>query len=410
MILLIALAAALSLLALCCAFETAFFSAARAKFITARKGTPEALVLAVLRKPDRFITTTLVGINAAHAVFACLVAYLLSKTSHPALYATLVAAPITILFGELLPKSYARARRHAFLTRRIRLYLALEKILLPVSDPFARFAHWVAERFFPSRTFLAGRREERKALESLLHAAEDGGDLDEVETERAFALLDLRRGALKEVTIPRIEAVAFPIEASREEILAAAARTGVSRFPLHGGTLDEILGVVHYLDCLRSPDKTPRDLAQPPFYLPELAGQGAALAAMLRAGAHFAVVVDEWGGTAGIATLEDLIGQVVGAITDEAERDPVLVRSVDHGVHQIDGRADLDDLSRLAGVSLADEDAETVGGYLTHRFDGIPSPGAVLDLGDFRLTVLASDPRRVLLCRLASRPGYNEPR
>ncbi len=404
----LALLAALSLLALSCAFETAFFSAARAKFVTAPKESPAARVLAVLRKPDDFITTTLVAINLAHASFACLVAFLLNDTRHPALYATLVAAPITILFGELLPKSYARARRHSLLLRWIPLYLALARLLRPVAFPISRFAHVVAERFFPTKGFLEGRREERKSLESLLHAAQEGGDLDGLEAERAFALLDLRGGILREMMVSRVDVTMFPSHVTREEILAAAARTGISRYPLHAGTPDEIVGVVHYLDCLRDPARAPRDLARAPLFLPELAGQSAALAAIRRTGSHMAIVVDGWVGTAGIVTLELLVERVVGAISDEAEWDPVLVRPEGNGIYLLDGGADLEEVERLTGRELDEGGVETVGGFLTRRLDGIPPPGASVEVGGHTLTILQSDARRVALVRLAPRRGYSE--
>jgi len=218
--------------------------------------------------------------------------------------------------------------------------------------------------------------------------------------------LDLRRRIVREVMRPRREIVPLDTEASISACLEVAEKTRYSRFPIaDGGDLDKTIGVVHIKDlyAMRLKARSGADLlpsARKLIYVPETARLEKLLQLFLERKLHFALVVDEYGGTLGMVTLENILEELVGQIQDEFDQEkPLLVRTTDN-TWEIDGALPLHDLEELVGESLQQEGITTVSGWVTHRLGGFPKTGDVLGLGSAKMRVEAMDGMRVARLRL----------
>jgi CBS domain containing-hemolysin-like protein len=218
--------------------------------------------------------------------------------------------------------------------------------------------------------------------------------------------LDLRRRVVREVMRPRQEIAALSTEASMTECLDVAEKTRFSRFPLcEGGDVDRTLGVVHFKDlyAMRLKAKSGaelRQIARKIVYVPETARLEKLLQIFQDRRLHLAIVVDEYGGTVGLVTLENILEELVGQIQDEFDQEkPMAVRIGEHG-WDVAGALPVHDLEQLLGVSLAEAEATTASGWVTRRSGGFPKTGDVLTVGDFEIRVEEMDDTRVARLRL----------
>ncbi len=220
---------------------------------------------------------------------------------------------------------------------------------------------------------------------------------------RAIVLnaLDLKRRVVREVMRPRQEIVALNTTATMSECLEIAEKTRFSRFPLSDGEdLDRTVGVIHFKDlyAMRTKAKSGADLRQVArkiVYVPENAKLEKLLQIFLERKLHLAIVVDEYGGTVGLVTFENILEEVVGQIQDEFDHEKPMVVKAGDNLWEILGTLPVHDLEELIGVPLADEDATTASGWITHKLGGFPKTGDVLRVGDCELRVEEMDDTRV---------------
>lgn len=213
--------------------------------------------------------------------------------------------------------------------------------------------------------------------------------------------LDLRRRIVREVMRPRQQIVALDTEMGVAECLDVVEKTRYSRFPLcEGGDLDKTLGVVHFKDLFAMRLKARRgadlvSVARKLIYVPESAQLERLLQLFLERKLHMAIVVDEYGGTVGMVTLENILEELVGQIQDEFDQEKPLLQKVGENTWEIDGALPLHELSELVKEPLQEEDITTTSGFVTQRLGGFPKVGDVLQIGEHRLRVDATDGLRV---------------
>jgi CBS domain containing-hemolysin-like protein len=217
------------------------------------------------------------------------------------------------------------------------------------------------------------------------------------------AVMELGESRIHEVMVPRTDIVAVPVTATFGDVVDAIIRDGHSRMPVFERSIDNIVGLLYAKDLLRylkGTEEPPeiRTLLRPPLFVPESLSVDDLLHELQRRRVHIAIVLDEYGGTAGLVTIEDLLEEIVGEIQDEYDvEEPMVVRLSDDEA-RVDGRADVDELVELFDVTLDEEDAEeydTVGGLVYHHVGGIPHVGDRVELKGVTLTVESTDGRRV---------------
>jgi putative hemolysin len=308
----------------------------------------------------------------------------------------------TIIFGELVPKQIglAHAERVAMSTSRFIDFLGF------LFGPLVGFLTWTTRRI--SRLFGADvAADERISAEELRLIIEQGGEqgiLEAEEEQMIHAVIELGDQRVHEVMVPRIAMVSLPMDTTLEQAIDTVIDEGHSRIPVYDTTIDEIVGILYAKDLLPflkgSVQERPslRSILRTPVFVPESMSVDDLLHEFQRRKVHLAVVLDEYGGTAGLVTIEDLLEEIVGEIQDEYdEEEPLIVRLSDDEA-RVDGRTDVDDLGELFDVelSLEDEDEyDTVGGLVYHRIGGVPKPGDQVTAGGLTLTVETTDGRRV---------------
>ena len=315
---------------------------------------------------------------------------------------TLLLSLFTIVFGELVPKSLALAHTEQFALRLSWLVEVLLRILGPLVWGLTAVTTNVA------RMLGAGNQAQgvmtTEELSILVERGGEQGILEAEEEQMIQAVIELGDQRVHEVMVPRIAMVTLGASATTEEALDHFIEEGHSRIPVYEETIDEIVGILYAKDLLpylkNSAGQPPalRTLLRTPVFVPESMSVDDLLHEFQRRKVHIAIVLDEYGGTAGLVTIEDLLEEIVGEIQDEYdEEEPLIVKLSDDEV-RIDGRADVDDLAELFDITLGLEDADeydTVGGLIYHRIGGVPKPGDQVAVDGLTLTVESLDGRRV---------------
>jgi CBS domain containing-hemolysin-like protein len=231
------------------------------------------------------------------------------------------------------------------------------------------------------------------------------------------SIIELGERRLHEVMIPRIAIVALPASAGLEETIDKVVDEGHSRVPVFEESIDEVIGILYAKDLLpflktsSKPRPAIRTLLRPPVFVPESMTVDDLLHEFQRRKVHIAIVLDEYGGTAGLVTIEDLLEEIVGEIQDEFDTEEPMVVKLSDDEARVDGRANIDDLTDLfdTNLELEDEDEyDTVGGLIYHRIGGVPSPGDQVSVDGLTLTVESTDGRRVGKVLVVRRPADEE--
>ncbi len=405
----------------------AIFVAAEIALVTIRRSRVEQLieegsgaarrVERLLQRPGRFLAVTQLWItfigflSSAFAAVTLTVALedLLSRLPEVASYAaplslvlvTLVLSLVTIVFGELVPKALALANAERFALAVSGPFEFLERVL----SPLVRLLEFVTNAV--TRPLGAEQHDRSQiSMEELKILVERGGEqgvLEAEEEQMISAVIELGEGRVHEVMVPRIDVTAIPVETAFGEALDTILREGHSRIPVYEESIDNVIGILYAKDLLpylKDNAEPPelRRLLRAPLFVPESMSVDDLLHELQRRKVHIAVVLDEYGGTAGIVTIEDLLEEIVGEIQDEYDVEEPMVERVSETEVRFDGRANIDDFVDAFGVDLADEDREeydTVGGFVYHRVGGVPKVGDTLDIDGLTLTVESTDGRRV---------------
>jgi putative hemolysin len=315
------------------------------------------------------------------------------------LVVTSLVSLFTIVFGELVPKAIALA--HA---ERLALIFAVPIDLIGrLLNPLV----WLLTNLTSAITRVLGISEtqDRVTAEELMILIERGSEQGTIEAEEQQmigAVLELGSQRVHEVMVPRIDISALPVTATLDEMIATIVNDGHSRIPIYDESIDNVVGILYAKDLLpllkggREPNL--RKIVRAPVFVPESITIDDLLHQLQRQKVHIAIVLDEYGGTAGLVTIEDLIEEIVGEIQDEYDVEEPMIEPLDDDRARVDGRASVDDLTTHFGLELDAADKEqydTVGGLVYHEIGGVPNVGDTVEVNGLTLTVESTDGRRV---------------
>ncbi len=250
-------------------------------------------------------------------------------------------------------------------------------------------------------------------LRFLLQESEEEGILPQEEGTILKAALDFWQIKVRQVMVPRTEIIAAPADTPLREVLRLAAEHGLTKIPLYQGDLDKIVGIVHIKSLLRLLVTGDERLARPahevadePLFVPESLPIGELLKEFREKRQHIAIVIDEYGGVAGLVTLEDILEELVGEVGDPYDNEPPDIVPVGEGVWNVDGQALIDDVNEALGLHLSSPYYDTVAGYVLDRLGHIPEEGEWVDVtrDGVRLTVTKMDKRRIAQLRIERLP------
>ncbi len=297
---------------------------------------------------------------------------------------------ITYVAIGVLPRTLGRQHAYA-----VGLALAgPTRSLATLLSPVASLLIWIGNAITPGRGFREGPFSSDIELRELVDIAGSRGVVEETEREMLQSVFDLGDTIVREVMVPRTEVVWIEEDKTLRQALHLATRSGFSRIPVVGEDVDDVLGIAYIKDMiaralsLEPSDRGPMlgEVMRAPVFVPESKNVDALLREMQRDRTHFAIVVDEYGGTAGIVTIEDLLEEIVGEITDEYDADtPAPIESLPDGSYRVSARLPVEDLGELFDVELPDDDVDTVGGLLAQLLGRVPLPGSQASVNTLHL-------------------------
>ncbi|MEX0600134.1 MAG: hemolysin family protein [Rhodothermales bacterium] len=412
------LAALIALLLLSAVFsgsEVALFSLTDpAKEALAERDDPASRrVLQLLERPRQVLITILIlntFVNVAAAILAAVLtgrvaAYLNWNHTVAVLLEVLVLTFVILVMSEITPKLIATRHATAF-SRAVSGPLAMLHYLLnPLSTLLARSTQLLRRRMGPNSSRISSAD-----LKALADVGQAHGTLEEEERELIYSIVEFGETSVREIMVSRLDVVALPITASFTEALEIIRTTGHSRMPLYVDHLDNIMGIVYAKDLLpllpSNNGSTMIDwarAARPAIFVPLGKKLDELLKDFQAKKTHIAIVVDEYGGTAGLVTLEDVLEEIVGEIRDEHdESEDLLYERIDRNTYVFDARIDLDEVNELFDADLDTEayDFETLGGLIFHVMGSIPKQGDEIDFDTLHMRVVTVETHRIGLVRV----------
>lgn len=262
-----------------------------------------------------------------------------------------------------------------------------------VLGPFARVLVAIANMFTPGKGFRDGPFESESELRDLVDLAGESALIEAEEREMIHSVFELGDTVAREVMVPRIDMVTIDDDKTARHALSLHLRSGFSRVPVEGESIDDIVGMLYLKDVVRRVNADPeghtilvRDLMRPPAFVPESKPIDDLLREMQRDRSHIAIIIDEYGGTAGLVTIEDILEEIVGEITDEYDRENPEVEALGDGRYRVDAGMHVDDLADLLDVPLSEDDVDSVGGLIGKISGRVPIVGSSCTVAGLRLT------------------------
>ena len=393
----------LCLSAFCSASEMSFSSCSTMRLENARDaGSKRAKTAVYITEHfDDALSAILIGNNLANIGASSLasIAVILIAGDGYAWVATVVLTVLVIIFGETMPKITAKQNANRFALKNAYVVRAMMVVFYPLV--------WVVVMLIKLITLgMKGEAgdspdEAVEELQSIIETAEDEDVLDEDQSELVQAAIDFSETSASEVMTARVDVQAIDIEDDWDDILAIIEDAPFTRLPVYEGSIDNIIGILylnHFLKALADNGYADiRKLLMPPCYVYKTMKLPAVLSQLRKAKQHLAVVTDEYGGTAGVVSMEDVLEQIVGDIWDESDTvEPEVVQHTE-SEYELDGAMVLSDFLELVGINENDFDAEsdTVGGWTLEMFGGFPEEGDSFTFRNITVTVLSMDGRRV---------------
>jgi Mg2+/Co2+ transporter CorB len=324
------------------------------------------------------------------------------------LYATALMTVVVVIFAEVLPKTIAfnAPDRMALLVARPMALVVrvLGPVLTAIEAVVRLILRVIGIRIGENEPMLSAHEELRSAVD-LMHRE---GAVEKLDRDMMGGLLDLRDLTVSDVMVHRTEMVTVNADDPAEEIVNAVLKAEFTRVPLWRSTPENIVGILHAKDLLRSLKNAEGDLSQidimaialPPWFVPDIRPLSEQLKAFRRRKTHFALVVDEYGEVEGLVTLEDILEEIVGDISDEHDVPVPGVRPQPDGSVNVDGAVPIRDLNRAMDWNLPDGEATTIAGLVIHEARSIPDVGQSFTFHGFRFSVLRKDRNRITALRI----------
>jgi CBS domain containing-hemolysin-like protein len=334
--------------------------------------------------------------TAAAVLVSLAFAYSIQDWWWALLFSALLMTAVSFVLVGSSPRSVGRAHARGLISLVAGLVRALRLVLGPLADALVAVGNWVT----PGRPRTASFSSEEQLL-SMVDEATELDVLDEDDRTLIHSIFEFSETVVRELMIPRTDMVTVDSDATVEAAMAVFLGKGVSRVPVIGRDNDDVLGVMYLRDAARFLHERPgevvvtaADLAKPAVFVPESKRADETLRQMQSEKNHLAMVVDEYGGIAGLVTLEDLIEELVGDISDEYDQTVVEHREVSEGVHLVSARMPVDELGDLFGIELDDDDVDSVGGLLTKVLGRLPERGSEATVSGLVLTANRTEGRR----------------
>ena len=365
------------------------------------------LVEKLIEDPNRLLGAILIGNNivniGASAIATSLAVKIFNGSESAVAVSTAIMTVLVLIFGEITPKSIAKQKS--------------EQVALKVSKPVqfcvAVFKPFVAMFTAISSVFIKLFGGDPKAtepfiteeeLKTMVGVSEEEGVLEDVEKEMIFNVFDFADLQVKDVMVQRVDVTAIDVNDGYEDILKVIQEDQFSRIPVYDDTIDDIVGVLNVKDLIIADKRDCKfkvtDYMREPLYTFEFKKITELFNEMKKSRNHMAVVLDEYGGTVGIVTIEDVVEEIVGDIEDEYDKEREMIEVIKEDEYIVEGSARLDDISDLIGVNMESEEFDSVGGLVIGELGRIPEAQEEVTIGKIRFVVEEVEKNRIMKVRI----------
>ncbi len=373
--------------------ETAYLSFNRVRMkLLAEDNKKARLVLKLAEESDKVISTLLVGNNIVNILLSSLatVMFLELDRVNGATIATVVVTIVVLIFGEISPKTAAKQTADRFILFSAPILNVLVILLTPITVIFRGFQIVLTKLFQTGEEAIS-----EDELITLVDEAEEDGGITKQEGDLIRSAIEFNGRDVQDILTPRVSISAVEENDPRSEIAQVFAETGFSRLPVYSDTIDNILGIIHEKDFFNNAERPLAEIITPALCVPPHMKIPDLLRKLQQVKTHIAVVVDEFGGTEGIVTLEDVLEELVGEIWDEHDTVVEFFRQISDNSYLISCDADLQDLFEKFSIDEDEYDAVTVGGWVIQEIGRLPVPGDTFRYRHLSVTVTAVEERRV---------------
>ncbi|MDG5817896.1 hemolysin family protein [Natronococcus sp. A-GB7] len=375
------------------------------------------LVKALKDDPHRLLVTILVGNNIVNIAMSSIATAVLSIHFGGlvgVLLATFGITAIVLLFGESVPKSYAVENTESWAVRISKPLKTTEYVLFPLIVLFDYLTRQV-NKLTGSTGAIESPYVTRDEIQEMIESGEREGVLEEEEHEMLTRIFRFNQTIVKEVMTPRLDMTAVPKDATIDEAIETCIQSGHARVPVYEGSLDNVQGVVHIRDLVRdlnygeaeAEDLELADLIQPTLHVPESKNVDELLTEMRENRMHMAIVIDEFGTTEGLVTMEDMVEEIIGEILEGGEDLPI--EEIDADTVLVRGEVNIEDVNEALEIELPEgEEFETIAGFIFNRAGRLVEEGEEIEFDGVRITVEAVENTRIMKARLHKLERHDE--
>ncbi|HEV8164889.1 MAG TPA: hemolysin family protein [Actinomycetota bacterium] len=373
----------------------------RAQHLAEQNRRGAAQLLNLVENPPRFLNLVLLLLLVTQftaTALATSVAERLIGGGVGLVVAIVSMTVLTFVFAEVVPKTLAVQQTDRVALRVAPVVYVL--VRLPVLGPLTRLFIAIGNVVAPGKGLASGPFVSEDELRAMVDEAERGEVIEQEEREMIHSIFEFGDTILREVMVPRPDMVAAEVSHSLQEVLELILRSGFSRIPVYRGDLDDVVGLAYAKDVLRSlhqgqVSKPLADILRPAPFLPESMRAADCLREMRKRKSHMVIVIDEYGGTSGLVTIEDLLEEIVGEIADEYDREEPNVEPLPDGDYRVNARLGIDEVNELLGVELPSTEWDSIGGLLFNLVGDVPREGQEVEFQGLRLRAERVQGRRV---------------
>ncbi len=393
-------------------YEIAFVSGSRLNIeLKKKQGKRSGIILSnFLEHPAKLIGTCLVGLNIFLVIYGLLFHELLKKTLWNPLgfeneylklaFDTFLSSIVVLIIGEFLPKAIFRAKSDAALSNFAPIAQFFHRLFQPVTNFFVNVSQWILTYLFNVRMKDKSEAFTKVDLEHFFQQTkEQDEDNQELNTELFENALSLPQVKIRQCLVPRTEIEGLDVNSTIDELKQQFIHTQLSKLVIYDENIDSILGYAHQLDLFKKPSSI-RDILHPIMAVPETMSATDLISKFTRNRKSIAWVVDEFGGTSGIVTMEDVLEEIFGEIQDEYDVEELVEKQLSEDEFMLSGRVELDYLNEKYDMKFPITEAETLSGYIISQYKTIPKQKETIILGDYRFDVLNVSERRIEMVKM----------
>ncbi len=398
---------------------TVFFVAAETSLTYLRKSQTRRLIKekgilklqAWLDRPNRLLTTTLagtamsvIGVSVMGTSMALDISAVFDiPPAAAASFSTFIILIIVLVFSEIVPKAYARRNARRVSARIIGPLRIIDFLLTPIIS-FYTFLSDMIIKAVPSHSMKKHSLFDREELKGLIDVGVREGEIESGEKKMLTRIMEFSGTVVREIMVPRVALRALDISLEKRELIKRAIETGHSRIPVYSSSPDKIEGVLYVKDLLgclvEKKEFSIKQILRKTYFVPESKPAVQLLNEFRQGREHIAVVVDEYGVTAGIITIEDIVEEITGEIYDEYDKGSDTIKSAGRKSWEIKAIEDLDKINDRLKINLPEDKYDSLGGFILGRLGRVPAPGESIKYGSYGITVLDSTPSRIISVRL----------